>query len=127
VQQSNLVLFGTPKTNSILNSLADKLPIKIGDHRYEVAGKVYEGPDLGLVMCYPNPVSPKHYLLIYSGERWGEKLSINHKHDMLPDFDIFTTKSFGKDDTNDAICAGYFDQNWQLQPELTWTAAPPAP
>ncbi|MEN6402295.1 MAG: prolyl oligopeptidase family serine peptidase, partial [Armatimonadia bacterium] len=125
LQSANLVLFGTPETNSLLAKIAPSLPIKIGDHRYELAGKVYEGSDLGLVMCYPNPLSPSHYVLIYSGEPYGGKLSINHKHDLLPDFVVFTTKSFGRDDTNDALCAGFFDMDWQPKPNLTWQTNQP--
>jgi hypothetical protein len=34
---------------------------------------------------------------------------------------VFTTKSYGRDDTNDALCAGFFDMNWQLNPATTWT------
>lgn len=124
IQQCNLVLFGTPQTNAILAKIADKLPIKIGDHKYEVGGKTYEGPDVGLVMCYPNPLNPARYVLIYAGERHGEKLSINHKHDLLPDFVVFTTKGFGRDDTNDALCAGFFGTDWQPTPALTWEPGP---
>jgi poly(3-hydroxybutyrate) depolymerase len=120
LRQCNLVLFGTPDTNSVLGRMTDKLPIKIGDHRYEVNGKVYAGEDLGLVMCYPNPLNPERTALIYSGERYGEQLSINHKHDLLPDFVVFTTESFGRDQTNDAVCAGFFGMRWELRPELTW-------
>lgn len=123
IQKCNLVLFGTPQTNAILARLADALPIQIGDHRYEINGKVFAGPDLGLVMCYPNPLNPSRYVLIYSGERYGERLSINHKHDLLPDFIIFTTKEFGRDNANQALCAGFFDMKWQLDPDLIWEQA----
>ncbi|MCE5240075.1 prolyl oligopeptidase family serine peptidase [bacterium] len=120
LQQCNLVLFGTPQTNSVLARMADRLPVRIGDHRYDIGGKTYEGAHLGLVMCYPNPLNPNRYVLIYSGERHGERLSVNHKHDLLPDFVVFTTDSFGRDDTNDALCAGFFGMDWQLHPALTW-------
>ncbi|MHB8997019.1 MAG: carboxylesterase family protein [Armatimonadota bacterium] len=125
IKDCNLVLFGTPETNSVLSKVAGRLPIRIADHRYEMAGNVYEGADLGLVMCYPNPLNPARYVLIYAGEAWGEKLSVNHKHDLLPDFCIFTTKSFGRDDTNDVLCAGFFDVNWQLSLATTWTPQRP--
>lgn len=126
VRDCNLVLFGTPRTNAVLGRIADRLPVKIGDHRYELAGKVFEGPDLGLVFCYPNPLNAARYVLVYSGESWGERLSVNHKHDLLPDFVVFTTGRFGRDDTNDALCAGFFDNYWQPCAETTWTPTPPA-
>ena len=113
-------LFGTPDTNAIIRRLAAKLPITIGDHRYVIGAKTYEGPDLGLVMCYPNPLNPERYVLIYAGERHGEKLSVNHKHDLLPDFIVFNTRRFNYDDTNEHEVAGFFDMAWRLAPELTW-------
>jgi len=128
IADCNLVLFGTPQTNSMLAKLADKLPIKIGDHHFEVAGKTYEGPDLGLVMCYPNPLNAERYVLVYSGEVWGEKLSVNHKHDLLPDFCLFTNqRQSPQDQTDEALCAGFFSRNWQLAPATTWTPTRAAP
>lgn len=120
LKDCNLVLFGAPDTNSVLAKIADKLPIKIADHRYEVAGKTYQGADLGLVMCYPNPLNPQHYVLIYSGELYGEQLSVNHKHDLLPDFIVFTTKSFGRDEANEPRCAGFFGMQWEIAKDLVW-------
>jgi len=116
----NLVLFGTPETNSVLARIADRLPITIGDHRYEVPGKVLEGPQLGLVLCYPNPEQPDRYVLIYSGEFYGRRLSVNHKHDMLPDFIVFDSTRYTVGDTEANVFGGWFDVDWQPKPELAW-------
>jgi len=120
---------GTPKTNSVLASLADKLPVTIGDHRYTVLGKTYEGQSLGLAMCYPNPLNPDRYVLIYSGPLHGRKLSSNHKHDLLPDFVVFDADKFTTGDTEAAVCGGWFDVDWLPKPDLTWEGdeAPAAP
>lgn len=120
IAQYNLVLFGTPGTNSVLARMADKLPITIGDHEYEVRGKTHAGPDLGLVMCYPNPLAPDRCVAIYAGELYGAKCGINHKHDLIPDFIVFEGKQYNYDDTNRHLVAGYFDMNWDLSPDLTW-------
>jgi hypothetical protein len=123
----NLVLFGTPKTNSVLARIADKLPIKIlGDHAFSVAGKTYRGDDLGLIMCYPNPLAPEHYVAIYTGPLYGEKCGINHKHDLIPDFLVFNTHAFNYDDTNEHEVAGWFGTDWELRPETTWVRQPGA-
>lgn len=117
----NLVCFGTPETNSVVAGLTRlNRVITIGDHRYVINGVEYAGPDLGLVVCYPASYWDNRYALVYAGEYYGERLPINHKHDLLPDFLVFTTRSFAKDDTNDAICAGFFDSNWQLDETLIW-------
>lgn len=119
LRSNSLICFGTPATNSVLARVADKLPLTIGDHRYVVNGKEYAGADLGLVMCYPNPLGAG-YVLVYAGEYYGEQLSINHKHDLLPDFLVFTTKDFGRDQANEPVCAGFFDMAWKLDEKLTW-------
>lgn len=116
----NLLLFGTPQTNSVLAKIADKLPVKIGEHEYTVAGRTYKGDDLGLVMCYPNPLAPDHYVVVYAGKPYGEKCGINHKHDLIPDFIVFNTHSFNYDDTNEHEVAGYFGMDWQLNEKTTW-------
>lgn len=120
IQGSNLVLFGTPRTNAILARIADRLPIGIGEGEYTVAGRTYRGDDLGLVMCYPNPLAPHRYVAVYAGELYGEKCGINHKHDLIPDFIVFNTRNFNYDDTNEHEVAGFFDMHWELCPELTW-------
>jgi acetyl esterase/lipase len=124
IESRSLILFGTPETNSVLARLHDRLPLKIGRQRFEVAGRTYTGADLGLVMCYPNPLNPKRYVVIYSGQLYGEKCGINHKHDLLPDFLVFNTRRFNYDDTNEHEVAGFFDLNWRIVPELTWTRMP---
>lgn len=129
ISKYNLVLFGTPKTNSVLARIADKLPIRIGEGPgdagaatpcYTVGGKTYEGQNLGLVMCYPNPLAPERYVAIYSGELYGKKCGINHKHDLIPDFIVFKGDQDNYDDTNQHVVAGYFDMDWKLNESLTW-------
>ncbi|MCD6352449.1 MAG: prolyl oligopeptidase family serine peptidase [Armatimonadetes bacterium] len=121
MEKYNLVLFGTPKTNSALARIAEALPVGIGDHEYRVGEKTFAGPQLGLVMCYPNPLAPHHYVAIYAGEYYGKKLSVNHKHDLLPDFLIFRGDRFLYDDTNEWVCGGFFDSAWKLSSDTTWT------
>ncbi len=120
MERMNLVLFGTPETNSVLARIADRLPIEIGDHSYTILGETFEGDNLGLVLCYPNPEQPDRYVLIYSGKLYGRKLSINHKHDMLPDFLIFDSTRFSVGDTEANVFGGWFDVDWEPNPDLAW-------
>lgn len=115
----NLILFGTPDTNRVLGLLAEKLPVRIGDHEYTLGGRTFSGPDTGLVFCYPNPIHPDRYILVYAGEDQGRELGINHKHDLLPDYFIFSTDThFEHDDMDRHLCAGFFDLNWEFDPNL---------
>jgi len=119
LKNKNLILFGTPKDNSILARIADKLPIKFAGDKYVVGHKEFPSAGTGLLMIYPSPFNPRRYVVVNSGLHWGKHLSINHKFDFLPDFIIFTDER-DWDDNNRYLAAGYFDRDWQLRDELTW-------
>ncbi len=125
IKAYNLVLFGTPQTNCVLARVAARLPIQIGNHRYQVGPTVYEGEDLGLIMCYPNPLAPDRYLAVYAGQYYGDCLPVNHKLDLLPDFIIFSSAAYDYDDANWYLCAGFFDMNWQIDQQLIWRTRRP--
>jgi len=46
--------------------------------------------------------------------------SINHKHDMLPDFLIFDSQRFTTGDTEATVCGGWFDVDWLPKEDLAW-------
>ena len=124
----NLILFGTPATNLILKKIADKLPIQIGERSFAVGGQTFEGDDVGLAMIYPNPLNAQRYVVVYSGQPWGEGLPFNHKFDLLPDYLIFSSEyesglisvPYAGRGPNKHVCAGLFDTNWEFDQELMW-------
>lgn len=118
LEDHNLILFGTPRTNSLLGRVAGALPLKIGDHRYQVGDRIYQGPTLGLALVYPNPLAPRRLVVVFSGETWGRRLSINHKFDQLPDYIVYDTAAQEYDDTDQHLCAGLFNASWQLDESL---------
>lgn len=108
IETSNLVLFGTAETNSIIEKYADRLPIQLDE-----GAKGY-----GLVYIYP---MNGHYVLINSGLPWwtpplnaeqtGGMGMISGKGSSLnsfPDFILF------KDTPDNVISKGYFDNNWEI-------------
>ncbi len=118
IEGSNLILFGTPQTNSVMARVVGSLPIKIGDHKYQVGTRVYQGDKLGLAMVYPNPLAPKRLVVIFTGEVWGRRLGVNHMFDELPDYIVYDTSAQEYDDTDQHLCAGLFDAHWQLDESL---------
>ena len=130
IRDHHLVLFGTPETNSLVRRIADKLPITIGDRKYIIGGKTFEGKDLGLAMIYPNPLNPAKYVVVYTGTHWGLGLPSNHKLDFLPDYIVYEKKLGPVSGTNAFKVAGFFDMNWKLDGKLMWFGpekAPPKP
>ena len=126
-QAANLILIGTPKTNSVLARIAGKLPVKFGDDGSFIVGqRKFAGDKVGLNMIYPNPSNPARYIVVKAGAYYGQMLSDNHKLDMLPDFIVYDDASdrdgLGMWDgaPNRALCAGFFDKYWGLSDQTTW-------
>jgi pimeloyl-ACP methyl ester carboxylesterase len=105
---SNLILFGTRETNTIIEKFADKLPVHL-----KADAKEY-----GLVYIFP---VDKHYVLVNSGLPWwtpAKKAAgqpgfafMGSKVDALKnlkDFILF------KESSDNVITQGNFDNNWKL-------------
>jgi pimeloyl-ACP methyl ester carboxylesterase len=107
-EHSNLVLFGTAKTNAIIQKYAEKLPMELssGENEY------------GLLYIYP---ANGHYLLINSGLEWWTPSGKNQGQQGitfmrsgveslgdLGDFVLF------KGSLDNIIVQGNFDNNWKL-------------
>ncbi|MEW6356402.1 MAG: prolyl oligopeptidase family serine peptidase [Planctomycetota bacterium] len=119
IAEKNLILIGTPEDNAFLKRIAGQLPIKFENDCYVVGAQKVPMKDHGLLMIYPNPLNSNRYVVILSGMLWGEHLSINHKWDFVPDYIVFTAER-DWDAMNKYICAGYFNQYWQLDNALLW-------
>lgn len=108
---SNLVLFGTRETNSVIEKFADKLPLHL-DPKIE---------NYGLVYIFP---MNRHYILVNSGLPWwtppkssgaqGRYAFSGSKVEALRGFGDFILFS---DTPDNAVAAGVFDNNWQLPAE----------
>ena len=104
----NLILFGTRQTNPLLAEIADQLPLELTPQGYRNGETQIVGENLGLRMLWKSPWNEKRLIGICSGKWWGEKLPVNHKWDLIPDFIVYDQKT-EKDDTNFALEAGFFD------------------
>jgi len=120
IQDCHLVLWGTPKTNSMLRTLLetkslsevitwnDKV-LKIGEQDGPVANSVP-------VFCYPNPLNPSRYMIVNSGLTFREihDKTNSLQNPKLPDWAILditqppTLESAGK-----VIAADFFDNQWK--------------
>ncbi len=120
MKNRNLVLFGASGTNTIIAELAPHLPLRIKQKHIKLPdGRTFSGDDVGVLMIYPNPLANGRYIVVYQGVHWGEGCSDNHIFDRLADFTIFTEESVDPGGINKYRAAGFFDQNWQYDPDLT--------
>jgi dienelactone hydrolase len=117
ITNSNLILWGDPKSNSVLAKIADKLPVKWTEKGVQVGEKLYEPGDHVPVLIYPNPLNPERYIVINSGFTFREYDYLNNARQVpkLPDYaivDITTPPNSrypGK-----IVQAGFFGEKWEL-------------
>ncbi len=109
IVSSNLILFGTKETNSIIEKYSDRLPLQLNP----------TANDYGLFYVFP---VDKHYVAIASGLPWWKGTeALDYR--LMPasltsitegrDFILF------KNSVSNIIAEGYFDLNWKLQPADT--------
>lgn len=116
--QQNVVLFGRPRTNLLLASLVEKLPIKWDDETLEVNGQSYSAKTHVLAMIYPLPLAPQHYLVLNSGVTFREYAQLNNARQvpMLPDWAVLdVTQGSTSELPGKIVDAGFFDENWQFK------------
>ena len=122
----NLILFGSPEDNPLIGKLMPHLPVKIEGGFYQVGTRRYDAGRFGLWVIHPNPLAPGRYVAINSGPAWGRELAENHKYDFIPDFIVYADeKSEDGTECNKYVCAGFFDQRWQLSKKSTWYSEQP--
>ncbi len=105
IANNNLILWGDPKSNAILDKIIDKLPLN------EFSDKAVT------VMIYPNPLNPKKYVVLNSGFTFREYDQLNNARQVpkLPDYAVIditspvTPHAAGK-----VLRAGFFDEKWAL-------------
>jgi hypothetical protein len=100
----------------VLARVLAKLPVRwtaqeitVGKEKFSAAGHVP-------VLVYPNPLNPKHYVVLNSGFTYREYDYLNNARQVpkLPDFAVIdvtsprTSQAPGK-----VVTAGFFDERWQ--------------
>jgi pimeloyl-ACP methyl ester carboxylesterase len=134
IADSNLILFGTREDNLLIARVLDKLPIVVEGKSIRFGGKLFDGPNLGAVLCYPNPLNPQRYVVLITGTTPEAYMDIHERFgnwfDWVPydsrrhyDFAIFDDLTNGHHPES-YLTWGFFDSDWQLNPATTFDAAP---
>ncbi|MBC7327249.1 tetratricopeptide repeat protein [bacterium] len=121
LKNNNIVIFGNPRTTKLLATISPYLPIRIGDNRIEVADRVYEGKDLGVIMLVPNPYNRDKFVMIYCAFNPSLLESIQYVFHGPTDYVIFSQKALN--DSNALLEQGFF---FKVSPEK-WIAFPSSP
>jgi len=118
----NLILYGGPDENLVTRKIVSNLPCSFGAGQITLFGKSYKGEDLGLRLCYPNPLAPKRLILLTaatSGQgyfqasfRFGNWFDWNaYDNYAFYDYILYDSLSYGPETI---LLFGYFDSAWQF-------------
>jgi hypothetical protein len=112
VDSADLILFGTPETNSLIARFAGSLPLALSP----------AAPDYGLLFIAP---VGKHYALVSSGLPWwtGAEETNRSGNSLAPE-QFRLLRSFGdyilfKGSLTNVVAEGRFDRNWKLPADAT--------
>lgn len=67
IESKNLILVGTPESNTWLQKIFNQLPVRIEGNRLTADVRNYEQADFGLILIYPNPLNYQKYIAVFSG------------------------------------------------------------
>ena len=87
---NNLLLYGTPESNSVLARYADALPVAFEGETIRLAGKTYTHPRAAVLAVFPHPDNDRAYLAVHGGPApdavtWGSHLDMM----LLPDYIVY--------------------------------------
>ena len=117
IAANNLVLWGDPQSNQLMARIVAQLPIRWDRQGIHTPQAEYPVDQHALVLIYPNPLNPKHYIVINSGFTFREFDYTNNARQTpkLPDWaivDISVPPSIRK--PGGIADAGFFDEEWKL-------------
>ena len=119
LSKKHFVLFGDPGSNAILAKIVDRLPVKWTKQGIEIQGQFYSSAEYGLAMIYPNPQSPRRYVVVNSGHTFHETEFVNSNANLYPrlgDFGVIkfaaqADGSFGES----VLHSDVFDAHWRFE------------
>ena len=100
IESSNLILFGTPQTNPLLQRIAGNLPARLMDAE----------DGARTIFVYPNPENPSRYVVVWQTKLLSGPVPLHYGWIMpltlLPDY---VRVKDGK-----ILAGGHFDSDWRL-------------
>jgi hypothetical protein len=119
IASSNLVLWGDPSSNKVLAKIASRLPVKWDAAGVHVNGQTYAPETSVPVLIYPNPLNPRHYVVINSGFTFREYDYLNNARQTpkLPDWAVVDiTEPPNSRWPGKVVAADFFGEHWELKP-----------
>ena len=115
INKYNLILWGSPESNSILAKIADKLPVKWQEKSIQVNGKTYSRDVHIPQFVYPNPQNGRKYVVINSGPTFRENHDRTNslQNPKQPDWSVIDIRQDPDGNAPGKIVdANFFDEQW---------------
>lgn len=117
IANSHLVLWGDPKSNSLLARILPFLPIDWTEASLRIGGSEYAVGENVPVLVFPNPLNPEKYVVINSGmtyAHWGAQ-SNSRQTPKLPDWAVLNVSVAAPErlQGKGVAAAGFFDERWR--------------
>jgi dienelactone hydrolase len=116
--RANIILWGDPSSNAVLNRVIGRLPIGWTTKEISVGGKRFPADQHGLVMVYPNPLNPKRYVVLNSSFTFRDYDYLNNARQVprLPDWAVVDLRiPPGTQYPGKIVAADFFDEAWGLR------------
>jgi hypothetical protein len=109
IANSNLILWGDPHSNRLFARIAPILPLHWDRSKFTIAGTTYSFHEHVPILIYPNPLNPKHYVVLNSGFTFADEAPTSNALQIpkLPDYAVINLNTHSVDS------AGFFDEYWQ--------------
>ena len=118
IANCNLVLFGDPSSNALIQRVLPKLPIKWTKESITIGDKMYPADSHVPVLIYPNPLNPERYIVLNSGFTYREYDYLNNARQTpkLPDWAVIDVQTpINSRWPGKVVDANFFNEQWQLK------------
>ena len=116
IADSNLILFGDPKSNRMIGELIPKLPVTWNKGQITIGKNSVPSESHVPILIYPNPENAQRYVVINSGFTYREYDYLNNARQTpkLPDWALVDVTEGANNRAPGKIkSVGFFDESWQ--------------
>jgi len=114
----NLILWGTPSSNSIIRQISNRLPIQWTEGEIKVGKKNYTSENHVPILIHPNPLNPQRYIVFNSSFTYREYDYLNNARQTpkLPDWAIINVDTPPNSRwPGKVVDANFFNEQWKLK------------
>jgi hypothetical protein len=117
IASRNLILFGDPSSNSLIEQVLPRLPLRWNAKTLQMGGKEYDSARHVPALIYPSPLAMERYVVLNSGHTFrAEDFQGTNAllYPRLGDHAILEIKP-GAGSQGEVVTSGLFDDAWQLR------------